>query len=72
MNEKPLRSLLAGAACLALSTPLNAVAREGQAALPENIAPKAEVSATSEYSDKYFARFAVDRVVAVEARRDLL
>ncbi len=70
MNEKPLRSLLAGAACLALSTPLNAVAREGQAALPENIAPKAEVSATSEYSDKYFARFAVDGKIPAPMSRD--
>ena len=54
--------LLAAALAVAVAGPAAIWAAQAPAkpALPENLAPKAKVSATSEFSDQYLAKFAVD------------
>ncbi len=59
LSHVPTSALLSLWLALAWITILAAPA-ECQAELPENLAAKARVSASSEYSDQYLARFAVD------------
>lgn len=73
MDESRLKHCLLALALIAMLTAQAAsAARAGRSNLPENLAPKATISANSEYSKDYLARFVADgQVPAAGGKQDV-